>query len=234
MSFMEKKVIRVTDAREVIFDKGVALQKIGFDMGIGYLNCGYPKVEINYEHPHFFSSIDSGMCLFEQNYFLGNVQVRWQPSSSERKRRELTDWEKKNQVERFTLLLPEERVREEIFNKAVEQKEKIREWMRLWYRHSELEYCRICRIGNISKEEIADIERKANEIWKELEEKKLTKGNCLLNPQYLLIFPQVKDSWIEKAHEFGVEWITPNVCVMDNKEDFDRLYLNCVYEGRNF
>lgn len=231
---MDKKVIRLIDAREVIKkDNGeIILQEIGFDMGIGYVQGGNTSIKIKYDHPMFFSSVDSGACSFDRNYFLGEIQIGWNP------RKNMTDHEMANEnfVNSFVVLLPERCCRQSLFEKALKKRKKIMEWIKLWHDYAEIEYCRVNRLPIQPKEDGQQIKMKADKIWEELSEEGLTEGNALINPQYLFVIPSksVNTSCYNKASSFGVKWITPNACVADNRTDFITLIKACYREEETF
>ena len=241
---MDKKVIRLIDAREVIKKENgeIVLREIGFDMGIGYVHGGYTSIKIKYDHPMFFSSVDSGACLFEHNYFLGEVQVGWIPRQTNQRpkhyRKNMSDYEKirDKYVNSFELLLPERYCRESLFEKALENRSKISEWIRLWYNYTDIEYCRMNRLPINPEADSQKIEMQADRIWEELSKEGLTEGNALINPQYLFVIPSksVKRSCYNKANNFGVKWITPNACVADNRKDFISLIKACYREEETF
>mgnify|MGYP006864514513 CR=1 FL=1 len=167
-------------------------------------SSSHTLLEISYNEmePHFYSGGDD-IPILGTFPFLGEVKTKW-----------------KN--ENFILQLSSDYVEsKETATKAIMCSDKIYECIELNYKFRSQDYIRYMGIHPIDMEKLKETERKLDELWNELKEADLVRGNVLLKPEFLFIVPdEIKETWSEQQDDFGEliqgsspakEWITPNV-----------------------
>lgn len=244
---MKERIIRVINARQATIqnDGKMVLEEIGFDAGEGFVYKGVSNVKIKYDGPKYFSVADSGACLFSCNYFLGEITVQWTPKLTNQflKAKKLnpyydpykfanTDEAKIKQqlMEGFTIQLPENYGYYDLFCKAVENRESIDQWIKLWYTTERISYGQtFFGFKHCIDENLEELNQQKDKLWEELTKKGLVREeNTLISPQYLFIITgPVKRACYNHARRYAVEWITPNACLTDKEENFFALIKKC-------
>ena len=220
-----KKVTRIISAKEVVIGQGkMWMSDICFDKGVGKISAGFTNVAFKYDSPRFFSVLDSGEFL-PYNYFIGEVDVRWSPKVTNKiwdAHETISDSKAvcEQIIDGYTLYIPERLSIITVYRNAVKRKREIDEWITLWQLYEEEKYKVLLKKGSyVEAKMIAD---KADVIWKNLEKEGLIVDDMLLNPQQVFVLAQrsVKQECYNHAKDFGVEWITPNVCISEREESF--------------
>lgn len=226
-----KTVDRIIDAKVVtLLGNGeMEFSSIGFDADKGYIEKGVTSVRIWHSQPHFYSSIDCMGGLMEQNYFMGEAKINWLPKYGSHF--PVNRWYNQGKIEISDsyVILFSENENKELFQKAIQAKKEIRNWIDQWYQSESMHYDYVV-FRRVSREKTEELRNKVEEGWKTLREKGLVLNDTLYNPQFLYIIltdEDIKKKCFKDAKRFGVTWITPNACVADDEEEFKNLIKSC-------
>ena len=72
-------------------------------------------------------------------------------------------------------------------------------------------------------------QKTADEIMNSLKSEGIANDEVIYTPQYMYIFPVVrmKEEYYKIAREFQVNWVTPNVCVVEDESLFKAYFRTC-------
>lgn len=142
-----KKITRITEVKAI--SAFLSESDLWFDCGkLG--NFGSTHVAIKYNHPQFWSSLD--LFPYTLNYFLGDISIQWRPNQE------------------FSVYLPEDSNKEELWKRAVANQYDIEKWSQLCYDAELIRYSSHLGIEECTYEKYLETSHEADMLWEKLQQ----------------------------------------------------------------
>ena len=200
------KTIALVYARQATIEgTEIKISEMGFDTGSVNFENSLTGVRLSYDNPNTYPGADYDQ-LFYYNYFVGRAHITWHPGYF-------------NSTQNFELHLPETQLHKDVFKNAVENSRLIHHWYALEFNRISTFHRSPTDFDNLIQQN-----QELENLWNKLEKENLIYKDKLLFPMYLFIITgipyQTNRFYKETSENFNLLWITPNVCITIDENDF--------------